>query len=114
MDVNFTARRFKAHSEIKEYAIEEVKKLERLYNGIVRAEVILSYERGTNSVKTSEINVHVYGTLLTAREKSDDYIKAIDGAVEKLIGQLKKYKSKLRGKDKTKVRKFKEQDQEQE
>ncbi len=108
MDINFTARRFRAHPEIKSYALAEVKKLERLYNGIVKADVILFYERGTNSVKTAEVNLHVYGVILTARQRSDDYVKAIDGAMEKLEVQLKKYKSKLREKDKTKVRRIQE------
>jgi putative sigma-54 modulation protein len=108
MDINFTARRFRAHSEIKDYAMEEVKKLEKLYDGIVRGDVILFYERGTNSVKTAEINLHVYGTTLTAHHGSDDYVKSIDGALEKLTIQLKKYKSKLREKDKTRVRYIRE------
>ncbi len=108
MDINFTARRFRAHPEIKNHALAEVKKLERLYNGIVKADIILFYERGTNSVKTAEVNLHVYGVILTARERSDDYVKAIDGAMEKLETQLKKYKSKLREKDKTKVRRIQE------
>ncbi|MEK7249140.1 MAG: ribosome-associated translation inhibitor RaiA [Bacteroidota bacterium] len=108
MDVNFTARRFKAHSEIKEYAMEEVKKLQKLYDGIVRTDIILYYERGVNSLKTAEINLHVYGTTLSAHEGTDDYVKSIDGALEKLGSQLRKYKSKLHGKDKTKVRQIRE------
>ena len=110
MDINFTARRFKAHSEIKEYALEEVKKLEKLFDGIVRAEIILSYERTVNSVKTAEVNLHVYGTTLTAHNGTDDYVKSIDGAIAKLEIQLKKYKSKLRGKNKTKVRQIREKE----
>jgi putative sigma-54 modulation protein len=108
MDINFTARRFRAHSEIKDYAMAEVKKLEKLYDGIVRADIILYYERGVNSVKTAEINLHVYGTTLSARHGTEDYVKSIDGAITKLENQLKKYKSKLRGKNKTKVRQIRE------
>ncbi len=108
MDINFTARRFRAHPEIKEYTIDEVKKLEKLYDGIVRSEIILYFERGTNSVKTAEINLHVYGTVLSAREGTDDYIKSVDGAIGKLVTQLKKYKGKLREKDKTRVRTIRE------
>lgn len=108
MDINFTARRFRAHSEIKDYAMEEVKKLEKLYDGIVRADIILYYERNVNSVKTAEINLHVYGTTLSAHHGTEDYVKSIDGAIAKSENQLKKYKSKLRGKDKTKVRQIRE------
>ncbi len=104
MDIHFTARRFKAHPEIKQYAMDEVRKLGKIFDGIVRGEIILFYERGVHSLKTAEINLHVYGQTLTAHEKSDDYIKAIDGATEKLTTQLKKYKAKLRSRDKTRVR----------
>jgi len=108
MTIKFTARHFRAHPEIKEHAVEAVKKLHKFYDGIVGATVILSYERATNSVKTAEINLKVYGTVLSATEKSNDYVKSVDAAVEKLGIQLAKYKSKLRAKDKNKVRAIKE------
>jgi ribosomal subunit interface protein len=104
MRTKFTARRFRAHPDIKQHAVDAVKKLERYYDGILSAEVILSYERATNSVKVAEVNLHVYGMVLSAKEKSDDYVKSIDAVMEKLGVQLVKYKSKLREKDKNKVR----------
>ncbi len=108
MHIKFTARHFRAHAEIKEHAIEMVKKLDKFYDGIVTADIILSFERATKSVKMAEINLHVYGGVLTAKEKSEDYVKSIDAAVEKLTQQLSKYKTKLRAKDKVKVREIKE------
>lgn len=108
MTIKFTARHFRAHPDIKEHAIDAVKKLHRFYDGIVAATVILSYERATNSVKTAEINLKVYGTVLSATEKSNDYVRSVDAAVEKLGMQLAKYKSKLRAKDKVKVRAIRE------
>ena len=110
MNVKFTARRFRAHPDIKEHALEIVKKLDRYYDGIVSADVILSFERVTKSVKTAEINLHVHGSILSAKEKSEDFIKSIDATGEKLAGQLAKYKSKLRAKDKTKVRAINEKE----
>ncbi len=104
MQVKFTARRFRAHPDIKDHALDSAKKLGRFYDGIVTAEVILSYERASNSIKTAEINLHVYGAILSAKEKSDDYYKSIDAAVEKLTMQLSRYKSKLHQKDKSRVR----------
>ncbi len=108
MHIKFTARHFRAHVEIKEHAIEMVKKLDKFYDGIVTADIILSYERATKSVKSAEINLHVYGGVLTAKEKSEDYVKSIDAAVEKLVQQLTKYKTKLHAKDKGKVREIQE------
>jgi len=108
MNVKFTARRFRAHPDIKEHAVETVKKLDRYCDGIVTAEIILSYERVTKSVKMAEINIHVHGAVLTARGKSEDFIKSIDAAGEKQEMQLAKYKTKRRSKDKGKVREMKE------
>jgi putative sigma-54 modulation protein len=104
MNIKFTARRFRPHPDIKEHAIDAVQKLGKFYDGIVSATVILSYERATNSVKSAEVNLHVYGAVLSAKEKSDDYFKSIDAAIEKLNNQLSKYKTKLRAKNKSKVR----------
>lgn len=104
MNVTFTARHFRPHADVKQHALDTVKKLGKFYDGIVTANVVLSYERATNSVKTAEINVHVYGTVLTAKVKSEDYRKSIDKAAEKLTLQLEKYKAKLRAKDKSRVR----------
>lgn len=108
MHIHFTARRFKAHETVRDHAIDSVKRLDKFYDGIVRADVILSYERTMNSLKTAEINLHVHGTVLFAKEKSEDFHKSIDLAVDKLERQLDKYKMKLRKKDKKQLRKVKE------
>jgi ribosomal subunit interface protein len=108
MNIKFTARHFRPHAELKEHAQETVKKLGKYYDGILTATVILSFERATNSVKRAEINLQVYGGILTASEDSEDFVKSIDIAAEKMGMQLQKYKTKLRAKDKTKVRTIRE------
>ena len=108
MDIHFTARKFKARDDIKEHAINAVKNLEKYYDGIVRCDIILSYERTTKSVKMAEINLRVYGTTLTAKERTEDFLKSVDFAIEKLERQLSKYKTKIRMKDKKQLRQVKE------
>ncbi len=108
MEIHFTARKFKAHETVRAHAIESVKKLDRYYDGIVRGDIILSYERPTQSIKTAEINLHVHGTHLSAREQSEDFHKSIDLALGKIEHQLEKYKTKIRGKDKKTLRQKKE------
>ena len=108
MATHFTARKFKARTELKSYALEEVKKLDKFYDAIVRADVILSYERTSQSVKNAEINLHVNGSVLSARESSEEFHKSIDLAIAKLERQLAKHKTKLRVKDKRTLRKVKE------
>jgi ribosomal subunit interface protein len=108
MNVTFTARHFRPHADVKEHAVDAVKKLGKYYDGILSATIVLSFERPINSVKAAEINLHVYGQVLSATEKSEDFVKSIDAATEKLALQLGKFKSKLRAKNKTKVRKIKD------
>ena len=108
MDLHFTARRFKAQDDVRAHALSAVTNLDKFYDGIVRGDIILSYERRTNSVKAAEINLHVHGTILSAKEKSDDFRKSIDLAIEKLERQLKRYKTKLRMKNKKELRRVKE------
>jgi len=109
MDIHFTARKFKAHLATRNHAFSVVKKLDKYYDGIVRTDVILSFERPQQSIKMAEINIHVYGTVLSATEKSDDFRKSLDLAVDKLERQLAKYKTKLRLKDRKKLRRVKEE-----
>lgn len=104
MDIHFTARRFKAHGDVRNYALEAVKKLDKYYDGIVRSDIILSFERSTNSVKTAEIIIRLGRTTLSAEEKSEDFVKSLDLAIAKLERQLEKYKTKIRKKDKQTLR----------
>ena len=104
MQTIFTARRFRARAEIKEHALEAVKKLDKFYDGIVKATIILSFEGAGKNIKVAEVNLHVHGVLLSAKEKSQDYRKSIDLVVEKLSKQLAKYKTKSRLKKKDLVR----------
>ena len=108
MQTTFTARRFRARPEIKAHALEAVQKLDRFYDGIVKANIICSFEGATKNIKVVEINVHVHGVLLFAKEKSEDFRKSTDLVIEKLSKQLAKYKTKMRMKDKMKVRVMKE------
>lgn len=100
MDIHFTARRFKANKTIKDYAINAIRNLDRYYDGIIRCDIILSFERKPNSIKTAEINLHVHRHILTTKEKSDDFMKSIDLAIDKITRRLDKFKSKLYSKDK--------------
>lgn len=99
-----TSRHFKAHRSLVSYAESAVGKFDRYYDGITRCEVILQFEKSRKSVKIAQVIASVYRTRLKAEERTEDFEKSIDGAVGKMIGQLKKYKAKLRAKDRQKVR----------
>src|SRR6516162_5783085 len=104
MHIHFTARKFRARKNIKDHALASVKKLDKFFDGITRSDIILSYEGSPQSVKKAEINLHVNGAVLSAKEVSEEFVKSIDLAVDKLERQLTKYKTKLRLKNKQALR----------
>ena len=104
MNITITARHFKAHETLKEYVFESLSKLEKYYDGIISVEVIFSYEKPAQSVKTAEVHVSVYGAVLKATEKSGEFFKSFDAAVGKVERQIVKYKSKHREKRKSTIR----------
>ena len=93
MRLNITARHFKMSESLKIYTEKEVQRLKKYFDGIIDIEVILDWEKNHRIV---EINISVYGTLLTAQEQSNDMKRAINGAIDKLERQLLKYKERLR------------------
>jgi ribosomal subunit interface protein len=106
MNIKITSRHFKSHDSISEYAKRLIEDLAHFYDGIIKAEVIFSFEKSRNSIKTAEISITVYGTMLTGVGSSDEYEKSIDIAIDKLKTRLKKYKEKLHAKDRKGVRKI--------
>jgi putative sigma-54 modulation protein len=107
MQTTITARRFRVRPEIKTHAVGAVQKLDRYYDGIMKAAIILSFEGAEKNIKVAEVNLHVHGVLLSAKERSEDFRKSVDIVVEKLSMQLAKYKTKLRKKENAKVRTMK-------
>ncbi|MCI0708440.1 MAG: ribosome-associated translation inhibitor RaiA [Ignavibacteriae bacterium] len=104
MQTTVTSRHFKAHQTLLDYAEREAEKLQRYYDGIVKCNIILKYEKTRNSDKIAEIIVSVYNARLAGVAHSTDFFGSVDAAVKKVTAQLKKYKAKLREKDKKTVR----------
>lgn len=97
MKFTFTSRHFRAHETIKEFATAEIEKITKFYDGIMKCEVILSFEKATNSIKTAEVVLVINNHhTITAKEKTDDFVASIEGAVEKVATQLKKYKDRIK------------------
>jgi len=91
MRINITARRFKLSESLKSHAEDEVRRLKKYYDGIIDTDIILGWEKKN---RIAEISISVYGTKLTAHERSEDMIKSITLAVDKLERQLIKYKER--------------------
>lgn len=100
MQTQITARHFSADEALKEYASKKIRKLERYYDGITDARVVLGEDGGAGSSKSAEIVVHVYQQTLSAAAEGATHEDAVDQCVDALRRQIKKYKAKLRSKDK--------------
>jgi putative sigma-54 modulation protein len=90
-----TARHFDLTAEMKERAEEEVDRLTRYFDSIVSAELVLDTERHRH---LAELKVIVYNNTITGTGDTDDMYNSITVAVDKVKGQLKKYKGKLKHK----------------
>lgn len=94
MNIQITARKFKAHQSLKDFIIDELNSLKRFNDDIISADVKLSFQNTQNSIKIAEILLSIPGQMLTAKEESDDFKKSVSSAVEKLRYQLSTIKSK--------------------
>ncbi len=104
MNIKITSRKFKARESLKDYIYYVISSLEKFYDQIMDAEVILSYQNTKDSIKNAEIVLKVPGQTLQATVDSDDYKKSVSGAVEKIERQLKKLKTRRLARTNEKVK----------
>jgi putative sigma-54 modulation protein len=100
MHAQITARHFEASPVLREYASQRLTRLERVYDGITDARVVLSADHMPVTEKYAEITLSVYRQKLTARDAATTHEVAIDRCVERLRKQILRYKAKLRRPDK--------------
>ncbi|MXW63924.1 MAG: ribosome-associated translation inhibitor RaiA [Bacteroidetes bacterium SB0662_bin_6] len=96
MQTQITARHFDAPSTLREYAETRLAKLERVYDGITEARIVLSENGHPDKIKTAEMIVHVYHQTLTAASDGATHEEAVDECAKILRRRLKKYKARLR------------------
>ena len=100
MQTQITARHFEANPELRDYASSKLTRLERYYDGITEARVVLSDDGGPATGKSAEIIIHVYQKTLSANSEGASHEQAIDRCMAAIRRQIKRYKAKLRSTDK--------------
>jgi putative sigma-54 modulation protein len=100
MLTKITARHFDLTPELRERAEREFESLKRFFDNIVSAELELEVLKHR---KVAEITVKVYNTTLKASGETEDMYNSIDQAVDKMKGQLKKAKGKLKERSPEKI-----------
>ena len=91
MNIEFTSRHFNAPDNLKNYAINEVQKITKLYDRAIQCQILLFLEKGHY---TTELNLSIPSHKLNVKESTNNITKSIDLAVAKMITRVKKIKSK--------------------
>lgn len=81
----------KSRDEFHDAAIDAASRFEKFYEGITTTNV----EFIADSQNTVEFKVHIKGDILVSRESSEDFIKSLNLAEDKMVRQLRKQKTKL-------------------
>lgn len=94
MKTTFTARHFQASSDLKEFCLSSVEKLEQFFDKIIVCDIILIPGNDNDNPTIAELNVKVPKTLINVTEEAPTYEQAIGAAVDNAVRQLRKYKTK--------------------
>jgi putative sigma-54 modulation protein len=98
MKPRITARHFSLTENLRSAVQERFEKLEKYYDGITDAHVVLAVNRARPGEKSAEVVLTVYRQTLSASDIGPTHEKALDECIEGLRRQLVRYKSKLRSK----------------
>lgn len=96
MQTQITVRHVDADPAVRSHASERLARLQRYYDGITDARVVVGVDGTGAENKSAEIVLRVYRQTLSATGSGTSHEEAIDRCTDALRRQLKKYKAKLR------------------
>ncbi len=105
MQVQITARHFKANDELQAYVNDRVAKLKRYYDGITNVHVILDLipvQNNSTHECEADISLSVYKQRLAAKALAATHEEAVNDSLANIRRQIIRYKDKLRRKHKFK------------
>ena len=92
MQLSITGHHLDITEALRSYVTEKLQKLERHYDHITNAHVVLSVEK---LQQRAEATIHISGAEIFAESDCDDLYAAIDKLVDRLDRQILKHKEKL-------------------
>jgi putative sigma-54 modulation protein len=90
MKTQVTFRHLDSNNALQEAAHQSIKKFEKFFDGITSTNVEFINE----ATKQVEFTVQVQGNTLVARDESEDFHKSLNEATDKMIRQIRKWKTK--------------------
>jgi len=94
MKTTFTARHFDASTDLKQFCIDAVEKMDQFFDKIIVCDIVLQPGQDDENPYKAELNVKVPKKLLNVSEEAPSYEQAISTAVDTAIRRLRKYKTK--------------------
>ena len=93
MKFKYIGRFMDVTDTMKEYAEKKIAKLDWFFGDNAEVQVKFALEKGARQI--AEITINQKGMLFRAEESSSDMYASIDGAVDKLQGQIRRHRTKL-------------------
>ena len=93
MQVSITGRHVELTEPLKAYVDEKLQHLKHSFDHVVDVHVVLSVEKIR---QRCEVNMQANGITIHGSHETDDMYASIDGVMDKLNRQLKRYRAKLR------------------
>ncbi len=91
MQTSVTFRHLKARQDLQEAALEQANKFNKFYDGIISTNIEFIHDVDN----VVEFKVNVQGNTFISRENTEDFGKSLNMASDKMIRQLKKWKTKV-------------------
>jgi len=93
MQVSISGHHVEVTDSLRNYINEKIQRLDRHFDKAIDIHVILTVEKLRHK---AEATLHVSGANLFAEDEKEDMYAAIDGLIDKLDRQGKKFKEKIK------------------
>ena len=93
MQINVTGHHVDVTPALRAYVTEKMQRISRHFDQVISVNVILNVEKHTSE---AEATFHAAGKSLFANDSDNDMYAAIDGLVDKLDKQVRRYKDRIR------------------
>lgn len=94
MQVAVTFRHMDSSEPVRSYVADKMTRVKKYIDEPVEAQVVLSVEKKIRH--KVEVTLAAKGITIKAAEQTEDMYAAIDGVIDKLERQLKRYKEKIK------------------
>jgi len=94
MQINVAGHHVEVTTALRAYVTEKMQRISRHFDHVISINVILKVE---NHQQQAEATVNAAGKALFAHDTDSDMYAAIDGLIDKLDRQVRRFKDRIRG-----------------